>query len=65
MYKMLINLSIQNAFVLNVLCHDVALGILGTVRGLGIIDKVFMGVSADESVSVFCSVFSLIGHVFW
>jgi hypothetical protein len=51
--------------VLNVLCHDVALGMLGTIRGLGIIDKVFVGFGPDGKENIFCHVYSLIGHVFW
>ena len=51
--------------MLNVLCHDVILGILGTIRGLGVIDKVFVGVGSDGEEGIFCHVYPLFGHLFW
>ncbi|KAL5253443.1 hypothetical protein ACHWQZ_G013283 [Mnemiopsis leidyi] len=55
----------QNVFVLNVLFHDTLVGVLGVIRGLGIIDDVFVGVESDGDENFFCLIFPIVGHLIW
>ena len=53
----------QNIFILNVLMNDTVVAIIGTIRGLGIIDKMFVGVRDDETP--FCYIYPLTAYSFW
>ncbi|XP_063687729.1 uncharacterized protein LOC134820993 [Bolinopsis microptera] len=55
----------QNMFVINVLFYDTIVAIIGFIRGLGIINKMFVGVNTDGQENYFCFVFSLVGQLFW
>ena len=52
-------------FVINVLFYDTIVATLGFIRGLGIINKMFVGVNTDGHENYFCSIFSLVGQLFW
>ena len=49
----------QSLFIINLSISDVLVSILGVFRGLGIIDSKFIG-AADNKVTIYCVVYSLI-----
>ena len=58
--------SLQNLFVLNVLMTDVVVGMVGVVRGIGIIDSRVWGITdGTGEANIFCKVYTLFGTFIW
>ena len=55
----------QNIFILNVLLNDLAIAVIGGVRGLGIINRNFIGAPPGEETHLFCYIYTLIAQIFW
>ena len=50
---------LQDMFILNISVNDAMLALLGLVRGLGYLDKTFIGLNRDESTNPFCQFYAI------
>lgn len=61
-----LNSSLQNLLILNVAASDVLIAILGTIRGIGIINPSFIGYNAEtETQNLWCSAYTFFGNSVW
>ena len=55
--------STQNVFIVNVAVCDALMGVVATIRGLGIIDHFFVGAYPDHSLNEFCYAYAIMLNV--